>query len=186
MMYALIICISLFTGSALAADSITLVELSAAELALPLTDLSAAELALPHEIFETCVTPMLQMPEPPPVSMLADEFDGSWYLIIRGGADYYFPMSYTAGDTPFVFESGRWPQAELRTANSPHGNVLATFTITIENEAQAIWALRLSAAQTADLIGKTGILELSMPDGFGGYYVASRTSTEVVPTVTRP
>lgn len=104
-------------------------------------------------------------------------------MYIQAGSDFTASMQYRAGDAPVAFPGGYWPIAELRTAKSPSGTVLGTYTITVDDVDMVKWSLKLSAAQTAALSGKKGITEMSLPYGDGTYYIFVRIPTEVLPRV---
>ena len=106
-------------------------------------------------------------------------------LTIQAGADFRFPMQWRIAEMPEPFPGGQWPTAELRSAKSPAGVVLATYTITIISEALVKWSLDLSAAQTAALSGKLGFTEIKMPYAVGVYHMYVRIPTEVLPRVSQ-
>jgi hypothetical protein len=117
--------------------------------------------------------------------VFAAEVDNTYSLTLIAGSDFSTKMQYAAGDHPYPFTPGVWPTAEVRTAKSPAGYVLATYTIVVEDEAQAIWSLKLSRTQTAALAGKTGLTELKIPDGDGVYFIWARIKTTVISPVTQ-
>lgn len=110
--------------------------------------------------------------------------DGLKKFYIQAGSDFRFPMQWRYGNDPEPFPTGYWPTATLRTARSPAGIILATYTISIDDESAVKWSLRLSAAQTAALSGKTGYTELSIPYVPGVYNVFMSILTEIHPCVT--
>lgn len=121
--------------------------------------------------------------EPPPVRYLA-ELDDRVQLGIVAGSDYRFTLQLRIGETPSPFDPLYPPRAELRTAKSPAGSVLATYAVTIDDQANAIWSQRLTAAQTAALAGASGITEISLADAGGIYGVHYWLPTRVVTHIT--
>lgn len=105
-------------------------------------------------------------------------------ITMIAGAVFNFPQQIRIGDMPAPFAEGLWPTAELRTARSPAGTVLATYATTVDDAEQALWTHRLTAEQTAALAGKTGITELSFPIGSGVYEVWYRIPTKILLHVT--
>jgi hypothetical protein len=105
-------------------------------------------------------------------------------LVIQAGSDFHFPMQYRLGSDPYPFEGGFWPTAELRSAKSPAGVVLATYTLTVDDEAQVKWSFKLTSAQTAALSGKTGYTEIKFPYPVGVYLIFVRIPTEIKARVT--
>lgn len=101
-------------------------------------------------------------------------------LAMVAGASFVFGQQMRIGKTPAPFAAGQWPTAELRTARSPAGTLLMTYTTTIDDAALAIWSHRLTPGQTASLAGKSGITELSFSDFAGVYSVRYR-----IPTIVR-
>ena len=105
-------------------------------------------------------------------------------LSMVAGAEFTFTQQMRIGEIPAPFAAGLWPTAEFRTARSPYGSVLVTYTTTIDDAEQAIWSNRLTAAQTAVLVGKTGVTELSFSDAEGIYTVRHRIPTTVLHHIT--
>jgi len=114
------------------------------------------------------------------LAAFSDEVDNKLVIEMFTGFDFYLYFQNRIGTMPVTFEPGRWPRAEFRSGRSPLGVVLATYTTTIEDEANAVWALRLSAAQKAALVGKTGYTEQSYADAAGVYHVLN-----YIPTIVR-
>lgn len=107
-------------------------------------------------------------------------------VYIQAGADYRLEMQWRYGADPEPFPTGYWPTATLRSARSPAGRVIADYTITIDDEAQVKWSLKLSATQTGALSGKKGYTELRIPyTDTGGYAVFSSIPTVILPRVTQ-
>jgi len=123
---------------------------------------------------------------PPGIEQFVNETGSLRTLIIAAGAEYTFTQQMRIGDMPSPFNPDCWPTAELRTARSPQGTVLVTYTTTVDDADQAIWSHRLTSAQTLALSGVNGITEMSYPDGSCNFTVWYPVKTSVVPTVTRP
>lgn len=121
---------------------------------------------------------------PPPLAF-ADEIDSLRQLYIYAGAVWAFNMQMRLADLPQPFGVEGWPTAEFRTARSPGGTQIMALTTEIDDEPNAIWSYRLTAAQTAALNGRSMIMEISFPDApGGGYQVHNRIPITVRPHVT--
>jgi hypothetical protein len=122
---------------------------------------------------------------PPDMTTFNNILEDLQKFSIQAGTDFKFKMQWRTGDMPTPFPAGLWPTAELRSAKSPSGIVLATYTITVVDEALVKWSLDLSAAQTAALSGKTGFTEMKIPYDVGVYHIYVRIPTEIKPRVTQ-
>lgn len=177
----------LLTGSAFAGDTATLIIATPEEAALQTTIYTTEEAALQTAQFDQ---PLVHINQPidelTPELPFDSEVDNSLSFVIVAGTDFVFLFQYRIGETPVAFEPGKWPTASLRTEKSPRGRVLSPYTITIEDAARSIWAIRLTAAQTRLLAAQSGITEQSFADINGTYHVLNYIRTTIIPKVTVP
>jgi hypothetical protein len=92
-------------------------------------------------------------------------------LSMYAGSQFTFSMQMRLGTVPQPFDPGYWPSATLRTARSPGGVLVHTFTTDIDDEAQAIWSFRLTPSQTNAIAARKLIMEISFPNLQGGNYI---------------
>jgi hypothetical protein len=172
--------------SAVAAEWITVTVLSDTEAAQIVTQQAAAtsEVNLEAPGTQADIGPWGIRLDQPDLTTYGNVLEDMQKLVMQAGSDFRFPMQYRLGSDPYPFEGGYWPTAELRSAKSPAGVVLATYTITVDDEAQVKWSLRLTAAQTAALSGMKGFTEIKFPYPVGVYHMFVRIPTEILPRVT--
>ena len=179
--------VALLTETAQAGDSAELIIATPEEAALQAIIYTPEEAALQAvQIDDYAVNITIGADELTPEMQFGNEVDNTLSLVIVAGTDFVFLFQYRVGETPEVFEPGKWPKAYLRSEKSPRGKVLLPYTITIENEAKSIWALRLTREQTRLLAAQSGITEQSYVDGDGTYQVLDYIRTTIVPKVTQP
>lgn len=177
----------LFSAEALAVDTARLIIATPEEAALQTTIYTPEEAALQTAQFDSVtIGTRFPLDELEPLMEFDSEVDNALSLVIVAGTDFVFLFQYRIGEMPVEFEPGKWPKASLRTEKSPKGRVLVPYTITIEDSARSIWAIRLTAAQTRLLPAQTALTEQSFADANGTYHVLNYIRTTIMPKVTAP
>lgn len=108
------------------------------------------------------------------------DVDDAAAFTVPAGSDMYIVMRYAFEDIAYPFD-GRYPQASISIAGGA-----VPVTVIMLDVPNAVFALSLPRADTANLAGKVGVLELSLPADDDRYYINSRSKIAFPAAVSTP